>query len=211
MELPMATHAELRDLADRPRRYWNVDGIPELMMGLVWIIWGGALILGESIPRGSFFGLYWLVVPAVLVLSGFASNWAVRKLKERLTYPRTGYIEYHDPGGRVRILTALVAIVSAAVMAALLITARAAGAEHTAAPAIGVILSLALLVASVRQRAPHFLALAGVALTLGLAFAALRLGWAAVPWMFLWLGLAATILGAWRLRRYVRLHPAEAR
>ena len=205
----MTLHADLHDLADRPRRYWNVDGIPELMMGLVWIVWGGALILGERIPRGSAFSLYWLMVPAILVLSGFASNWAVRKLKERLTYPRTGYIEYHEPGRHVRVLTALVAIVSAGVLAALLVTARTAGAGRTAAPALGVIFSLAFLVASIRQKAPHFLALAGVALALGLAFAALNLGWAAMSWMFLWLGLAAAALGGWKLRRYVRRHPVE--
>ena len=49
----MVTDAELRDLAARPRRYWHVDGIPELVMGLVWLLWGGALLLGEALPRGT--------------------------------------------------------------------------------------------------------------------------------------------------------------
>jgi len=205
----MTTPAELRALENRPRRYWNVDGIPELMMGLVWILWGGALLVGEAFPRGSAANVYWMVFPAVLVLSGVASNWAIKKLKERLTYPRTGYIEYREPARHVRLLTGLMVVVTAAALAALIVTGRAAGLEHTAAPAIGVILSLAFVVASIRQKAPHFLALAGVALALGAAFATLKLGFAAINWLFVWLGVAATIMGAWRLRRYLQQHPAE--
>jgi len=205
----MTTPAELRALENRPRRYWNVDGIPELMMGLVWILWGGALLVGEALPRGSAANVYWMVFPAVLVLSGVASNWAIKKLKERLTYPRTGYIEYREPARHVRLLTGLMVVVTAAALAALIVTGRAAGLEHTAAPAIGVILSLAFVVASIRQKAPHFLALAGVALALGAAFATLKLGFAAINWLFVWLGVVATIMGVWRLRRYLQQHPAE--
>jgi hypothetical protein len=206
----MTTPAQLRDLDSRPKRYWNVDGIPELVMGLVWIVWGTAFLVGEVIPRGSAANIYWGVFPAILVLSGVASNWVVRKLKERLTYPRTGYVEYREPGPRVRLMTALLAVLSAGALAALVVTGRAAGFERTAAPVIGVILSLAFVVASIRQKAPQFLALAGVALALGAAFAALRLGWTAMSWLFVWLGAAASIIGAWRLRRYLRRHPAEA-
>ncbi len=206
----MTTPDQLRELDSRPKRYWHVDGIPELMMGLVWILWGAALLVGEAIPRTSAANIYWGIFPAILVLSGFASNWVTRKLKERLTYPRTGYVEYRDPGPGQRLMTGLVAVVSAAAIAALAVTARTAGLERTAAPAIGVILSLAFVVASIRQKAPHFLALAGVALAIGAAFAALRLGWTAMNWLFVWLGAAASITGAWRLRRYLRRHPAEA-
>lgn len=207
----MTTTDHLRDLEDRPKRYWNVDGIPELMMGLVWILWGGALLVGEAIPRGSAANIYWMVFPAVLVLSGVASNWAVRKLKERLTYPRTGYIEYREPGPLVRLATGALVVLTAAALAALIVTGRAAGVEHSAAPAIGVILSLAFVVLSVRQKAPHFLALAGVALALGAAFAGLKLGWAGMNWLFVWLGVSAALMGAWRLRRYLRQHPVEVR
>jgi hypothetical protein len=201
------TPEELRDLEDRPKRYWHVDGIPELIMGLVWILWGGALLLGDALPRRSGArAAYWLIAFGILVFSG----WAIRRLKERLTYPRTGYIEYRDPGPRVRLLTRLIAMLSAAAIAGLIVTGRAAGMEHSGALVLGVILSLAFVGASVRQKAPHLLALAGIALALGVAFAALKLGWAAMNWLFVWLGVAASVMGAWRLRRYLRQHPTEA-
>lgn len=208
----MSTAADLRDLERRPRRYWHVDGIPELVMGLVWLVWGGALLLEEALPReGAGAAAYRMFVPAVLVLSGFAANWAIARLKARLTYPRTGYIAYREPGRRARVLVALVVMGAAAALAALIVSGRAAGVERSAGPALGVILSLAFVVASVRQKAPHLLALSGVALALGLAFAALGLGWAAANWLFVGLGVSASAIGAWRLRRYLRRHPEEAR
>lgn len=206
----MTTPAQLRDIENRPTRYWTIDGIPELIMGLVWILWGSALLVGEAIPKGSAANIYWMVFPAVLVLSGVASNWIVKRLKERLTYPRTGYVEYREPGPAVRVATAAMAVIAAAALAALIVTGRANGVEHSVAPVVGVILSLGFVVVSMRQRAPHYLALAGVAIALGAAFAVLRLGWTALNWLFLWMGIAAALMGAWRLRRYLRQHPAEA-
>lgn len=208
----MITPDALRDLETRPRRYWHVDGIPELVMGLVWIVWGLALVAGEALPRDSAAGAYyWMAMPATLVLSGVAATWLTRRLKARLTYPRTGYAEPREPGRAARVLTALIAVVAAAVLAGMVVSGRAAGAEHMASPAAGVIVSLAFVVASVRQKAPHYLALAGVALALGVAFAILKLGISAMNWLFVWLGLAAVLIGGWRLRSYLVRHPAEMR
>lgn len=203
----MTTNAELRDLERRPQRYWNVDGIPELVMGLVWAVWGGALIYGESLPKGGNSHWYWMVVPMVLVLSGVVSNWAVKKLKERLTYPRTGWVEMKEPSRAVRLVAAGIAMVSAGALAAMIVTGKVSGAEHTVTPAIGLVLSLAFVIASIRQKAPHMLALAVVALVLGFSFGMLKLGWVSLSWMFLWLGMAAAVIGGWRLRRYLAAHP----
>jgi hypothetical protein len=202
----MTTQSQLRDLEQRPQRYWNADGIPELVMGLVWVLWGVALLIGEALPQGQGQQAYWLVMPAILVLSGFGANWLVKQLKERLTYPRAGFVTYREPGRATRLLSAGVAVLAAATLAFLIVTGRQGGLEHAAAPAIGLVLSLAFLVAALRQRAPHYLALAGVALMLGLAFGALKLGWESLNWMLVWLGAAAASMGAWRLSRFLRLH-----
>lgn len=203
----MTSQSQLRDLEQRPQRYWNADGIPELVMGLVWMLWGAAMLVGEALPAGRGQQGYWMVMPAILVLSGFAANWLTKRLKERLTYPRAGFVTYRDPGRSARLLSAAVAILAAATLAFLIVTGRQGGLERTAAPAIGLILSLAFLVAALRQRAPHYLALAGVALMLGLAFGALRLGWDAINWMLVFLGAAAAVLGVWRLARFLRRNP----
>lgn len=100
-------------------------------------------------------------------------------------------------------------MVSAAVLAAVVVRGRMHGMEQVTAPAMGVLLSLALLVASLRQRAPHLLALAGVALALGLALGALATGWEAANWLFVGLGAASVVVGGLRLRKFLRQNPRE--
>jgi len=201
---------DLASVARRPQQYWNVDGLPELMMGLLWMLWGGAWLIGDALPRGRMFAIYWTLTPALLVLSGFAAIWATKRLKARLTFPRTGYVEWREPSRAERLAAAGIAMVTAAVLAGTVM--RTGGtAQANAAPVLGVVLSLAFVVASLRQRAPHYLALAAVAIASGLALGALNGGWVSVNWMFLILGVSSVVLGAVRLARFIRTHPlAEA-
>jgi hypothetical protein len=196
----------LDEIARRPQRYWNADGLPELMMGLLWMLWGGAWLLGEALPHDWRSNVYWTAAPALLALSGVAAVWATKRLKERLTFPRTGYVDWKEPSRSARVTAAAVAMVTAMVLAALAAN-RDAGMERVAAPVLGVILSLAFVVASLRQRAPHYLALAAVAVALGLAFGALRAGWESVNWLFVALGAATAALGGLRLALFLRKHP----
>ena len=98
---------------------------------------------------------------------------------------------------------------TAALLVVILARSRAEGMGSTVAPALGVILSLSFAVASLSQRAPYLLALAGVALVLGLVFGASQTGWDAVNWMFVALGAATVLVGGIRLRRFVLRHPLE--
>jgi hypothetical protein len=205
MELPMP-QLNLDDVARRPQRYWDVDGLPELMMGCLWMIWGAAWLLGENLPRDGHYQMYWLFVPALLALSGFAAVWATKRLKARLTFPRTGYVEWKEPTRSAKLAAAAVAMLSAMALVLMISRDRARG-EQATAPVLGVILSLAFVVASLRQRAPHYLALAGVAVALGLAFGATNGGWESANRMFVALGAASALLGAVRLARFLRQHP----
>lgn len=207
----MAAPLDLRELERRPTKYWNEDGLPELVMGLLWMLWGGAWLVGNALPRGPVWNVFWMFTPALLALSGVAAVRLTKALKARVTFPRTGYVQWKAPTRGQRVATAAVAMVTAAVLAALIVKSRAGGLERVAAPGMGVILSLGFLVASLTQRAPHLLALGGVALVLGLAFGALGAGWEAMNWMLVALGAAAAIMGAARLRLFVARNPLETR
>ena len=198
---------DLGEVERRPAKYWNADGLPEVMMGLVWVLWGTAWLVGESLPHGTAWDIYWMFTPALLALSGVASVWATKKLKARITFPRGGYVEWKEPTRTQRVIGATIAMVTAALLAALVVRARAQGTERVAPAVFGVLLSLGFVVASLTQRAPHMLALAGVALTLGLAFGALDLGWQSMNWMMVVLGLATILSGSLRLGMFLKRNP----
>ena len=115
---------DLEEVRSRSQRYWNVDGLPELMMGLVWMLWGGAWLFGQSLPRGVVWNVYWMFTPLLLVFSGVASVWATKKLKARITFPRAGYVEWNAPTRAQRLTAAAVAVVAASVVVALITRSR---------------------------------------------------------------------------------------
>jgi hypothetical protein len=199
-------HPNLDDVARRPVQYWNVDGLPELMMGLLWMVWGGAWLFGETLPHDWSRTAYWLVVPALLALSPLAVHRAVRALKLRLTFPRTGYVDWNAPSRSARLVGAAVAVLVAAALAVLILTTGPRQPQATTV-ILGVMLSLGFLAVSLRQRAPHFLALAGVAAALGLAIGTLKAGWASTNWLFVALGAACAATGSLRLVRFLRRNP----
>jgi len=200
-------HPDLDDLARRPVRYWNVDGLPELMVGLLWIVWGGAWILGQQVPRDWRWAAYWLLMPAVLAAGGFAANWATRRLKERVTFPRTGYVEWKAPDRGTRIGAAAVALLAALALVVMVLTGDPRPAGQMATPVIAVMLGLGFVVLSVRQHAPYYLALGAVVLALGIALGWTHGGWSSVDWMFLGLGLVLAAVGGARLARFLHRHP----
>jgi hypothetical protein len=115
-----------------------------------------------------------------------------------------------NPPTRVQRLTAAaVALVTAAVLVAVISMSRADGLERVAAPAFGVIFSLAFIAASITQKAPHLLVLAAVALVLGLTLGAFTPGWDDLNWMLVALGAATAVVGAVRLWLFLRVHSME--
>ncbi|HSC26728.1 MAG TPA: hypothetical protein VLD67_05615 [Vicinamibacterales bacterium] len=198
-------HPTLDEIERRPQQYWDVDGLPELIMGLLWMIWGAAWLFGDTLPRDWRWNAYWMVTPAALAVSGFAAVWATKRLKARYTFPRTGYVEWKEPSLTARLAAAAVAIVTASLLVVIMRSGADTGQQ--AAPILGVILSLAFVVASLRQRAPHYLALAGVALALGVALWSAGGGWTTATWLFVWIGAASALVGAVRLALFIRRHP----
>lgn len=200
--------ADLEELERRPVRYWNVDGLAELVLGVAWMLWGGAWLVGQTLPRDWRWTAYWLIVPPTLALSLAAIGPVTRKLKQRLTFPRTGYVEWKTPRQSAGWATAAAILVSAIALAAVLLSMkRATLLEERLPPIMGVVLSLSLAALSVRQRAPHLLALAAAAVAVTLAITSLVSGWDALSWMFVMLGAACALVGGTRLALFVRAHP----
>jgi len=200
-------YPELADIERRAVRYWNVDGLPEIVMGALWVLWAVAFLLPEYRIRGGWRETYWAVVPFLLVGSGFASVWLTKKLKAKWTFPRAGYVEWKEPSRAHHLLTALIAGAVAAGLTGLIVVGRGEGFADLAAPGFGALLAGAFLIASKRQRLPHFLWLSAASLLLGFVLYPLHLGWNGMSWLMLAIGAATALAGSLRFRSFLRSVP----
>ncbi|HEX7556407.1 MAG TPA: hypothetical protein VF338_07265 [Leptolinea sp.] len=79
----------------RTRQYWYVDGFSEILTGSVFLLLGIINFLGgiiaPSMGTALFVGIGY---PAVIIVATFAGRQWVKKLKGKITFPRTGYVKY---------------------------------------------------------------------------------------------------------------------
>ncbi|NTW12789.1 MAG: hypothetical protein HGA30_05715, partial [Anaerolineales bacterium] len=109
------------DVEQRVKRYWFSDGIGELAGGGMFLLLGAYFGIPQFLGDNNLVSVI-LQSSLVLVLIGgiFGVRWLVTALKTRLTYPRTGYVEYRvDRKNALRIRT--LAMAFAMVMAFLMV------------------------------------------------------------------------------------------
>ena len=81
----------------RTYQYFYDDGLVEMAVGLLFTF-TGLVLLAWQIYNESSWATIFLVAGSIIVVIGgaFLINWAVRELKQRFTYPRTGYVVYRQ-------------------------------------------------------------------------------------------------------------------
>jgi hypothetical protein len=88
----------IKSTIERTRQYWYIDGFSELLVGAIFVMLGflngAALIIHPSMGSAVIVGIGYPLV----ILGGvlFGNKW-VRSMKEKVTYPRTGYVKYFQP------------------------------------------------------------------------------------------------------------------
>lgn len=79
----------------RPWRYWFEDGLAEMGIAAVFLTIGLFFYLETVLPVGPLPALVGMLGPLVAVLGvGRLASLAVRQVKTRVTYLRTGYVSY---------------------------------------------------------------------------------------------------------------------
>jgi len=95
----------------RTRRYWYEDGLSEMAAGAVILLMALInLAIALLAPAGWKGWLSAVGLPVMVIGGGVLARLLVARLKERLTYPRTGYIRYPRPKPTRRFLSAGIAI-----------------------------------------------------------------------------------------------------
>lgn len=79
----------------RASQYWYRDGINEIAFGVLFLLLGGYFYLESLLPEGHMLR-FLLESSLVLVIigGGLLLNKLVKLAKERITYPRTGFVTY---------------------------------------------------------------------------------------------------------------------
>jgi hypothetical protein len=205
----MLPHRPLDETAKRPTRYWDQDGLPEVMLGLLSIASSGVFLVGYALPRGSSTAqAYAQVGPIIWAAASLAMRWGLKKLKERITFPRSGYAAALSEPNPTYWAYALgvVLLVGAGV---LLLNVGGGLPEGTwmAAPGFAMLFAVALLVGGLRYKLEHMIYLAAFSLILGAWMCRIGAGPQGGLWVMMWLGTAMALTGAVRLKRFLKVNP----
>lgn len=194
---PHLDHAARRSI-----RYWYDDGLAEIATGLLFLLLA-ALYATEGLahlsPSFSALGLPILVLGGMLVFGCL-----VRVIKQRLTYPRTGYVSYPRKQPARKWLAAVLGGLGSLLLAMFLASGQTAIYPAFAGAAIAIVLWLfGYRSGLVRLAVQGLLGVAAGVIT-SLAGAEMWLGAAIV---FGLTGLASLLCGISVLARYLRTTP----
>jgi len=203
---------ELKKTELRAVQYFFVDGSFEFGFGLLCLILAVFLYVDTHI-QGWLSALVTASLVLVLIGGGWLIKWMIKLLKERLTWPRTGYVTYRrrEDGKRSwRMATGL--LIGGAVSGGTMILVKNPNLHFAAMPLVsGVLFGLVMVFMGWRARLGRFPLYGGISLSIGaiLAFSGLQ-NIAAVCVYYLAFGLFLFITGACVLWAYLRQNPAAA-
>ena len=84
---------QIGNLLDRPKFYYNIDGVGELGMGLGCLGWVALIWLQIHTPSDSVWHkMYAFFIFVALMCS--IIHYGSKAIKKHITYPRTGFVEY---------------------------------------------------------------------------------------------------------------------
>lgn len=167
----------LSEARRRGQRFWYRDGLAELVAGSVQCLMSGWLLVsapGHS--RSSWYMPATLLYLLLFVAFAVCASRIMAALRERITYPRSGYVSYGESRQKRRILAAAVlglVCVAGGLLALCYAVPLAAGGPARWIqwlPAVsGLAMGGLLVYVGVRQGLPRFLMVGVVAIVLGIA------------------------------------------
>jgi hypothetical protein len=203
----------MQRIEQRAQRYWYEDGIWEIGFGFINLLLGIFFLLASRVnwvgpmalvmvglQLGVFLGAFWLI------------GRIVRRLKERITYPRTGYVAYRRRPASARARqVVLAAAISASIGGLTAILATLESTENRMPMVTGLFLALGLVVLGRRFSLQRMYIQAALVLLLGFGVSQTPLSEdVSTGAFFTGFGLLMMISGAIALIVYLRrTNPAD--
>jgi hypothetical protein len=200
-------------IQQRVRRYWFKDGVGEMMVGGLFLLLALYFAGHRWLPPdtnaaryldGSLF--------FILIVGIFFTRRLISIFKTKITYPRTGYVEYY-PGSPDTIPARIFIIVSAIGFGILLLViGRYVGSFKWLPAFLGILLSVFLII--IRMRAIdlnrfYYLAAASALLGVAASLSGLPAHYSISVYYALF-GLVLIFLGGKTLAKYLRENPLPA-
>jgi hypothetical protein len=202
---PPNLDAELSRVQRRTLQYWFEDGLVELAIGSSFLLLSSWIATMSLLPT-SVAGKLGAGFPVAYILIFLACRRVIRRAKEGLVYPRTGYVSYARPSPRRRLLSQLAGAIVAALV--VLLVRKAPPIEAWIPAANGLFIAVLLFLMNRSAKLPRLSLLAGIAAVTGLLLS-VRGGQTdqTIAALFAVIGLVMTAGGALALRRYLRQAP----
>lgn len=200
----------LFEVEQHVKRYWYTDGIGELIGGGMFILLAIYFALQEFLGQNSLVGGILQVSLILVMIGGMAiSRKLVTALKTRLTYPRTGYVEYHVDERNLRSRRIWVILLAFTISALTMVFVRLFQSFDSIVAVTGVAVGLILVILRAKAAGlTRFYALGLISIALGLALSVSKLPNGYSLGLFYGLmGLCFMISGGLTLRRYLEENP----
>lgn len=200
----------LADVEQRVRRYWYTDGIGELIGGVMFILMGVYFALQEFLGQNSLLGGILQASLILLMIGGVAiSRRLVNLLKTRLTYPRTGYVEYRVDERHMTWRRLIVVFLGFAISALTMVFVRMFESIDSIVAVTGVVVAAILIILRAKASGlSRFYSLGAISLLLGLALSISRLPNGYGLGLFYGLmGICFLFSGGMTLRHFLEANP----
>ena len=193
------------------QRAWNRDGLPEIAIGLFFLVLSGAFAAQHQLEREWPVFLRIPLAPLLIIPLIFMPSWAVKKIRARYLIERTGYVEMRPLSRKKRMRMALMA----AIVGAIAVAAVAAAAwAHISSTSQWVLIGTGVLggvLFPICGRAWRFVLLGAVFAATGILLGMKDVGYGK-GWVVLYgvAGAITVISGTVALIRYLRQTPEAA-
>jgi hypothetical protein len=205
--------SNLSDVEERVKRYWYTDGIGELIGGGMFVLLAIYFALQEFLGQNSLVSGILQVSLILIMIGGMTlSRWLINTLKTRLTYPRTGYIEYQVDEGSIRSRRIGVILLAFAVSSLTMLFVNMFQSFDSIVAVTGVAVGLILVILRAKSSGlSRFYVLGAISIFLGLALSISQLpnGYS-LGLFYALMGVSFTISGGFTLRRYLEDNPLPA-
>ncbi len=206
-------HSDISDVEKRVTRYWYTDGIAELIGGGMFLLLGLYFAAQEFMGQNSLAsGLLQASLALLMIGGAFISRRLVNALKTRLTYPRTGFVEYQVNENQMKHRRIWAFILAFAISILTMIFVRTFQIIDSIVAVTGVVVGLVLVFLRAKSAGiTRFYILGGISFVLGLALSISELPNGYSLGLFYGsMGVCFLLSGGLTLVQYLRDNPLPA-